>query len=87
MPPLLLGNVFDVQSHCRIQRGWALLGKSLRETGGYLVESLCTVTGCDSDMLIRVRQDVIALESFFLEEESSLLKAEGFIVGHKKHLK
>lgn len=45
------------------------------------------VTARDSDMLIRVRQDVIALDSFFLQQESSLLKAEGFIVGHKKHVK
>lgn len=86
MPPLL-GNVFDVQSHCRVERGWALLGKSFRETEGNLVESLWAVTARDSDMLIRVRQDVIALNSFFLQQESSLLKAEGFIVGHKKHVK
>lgn len=86
MPPLL-GNVFDVQSHCRVERGWALLGKSFRETEGNLVESLWAVTARDSDMLIRVRQDVIALDSFFLQQESSLPKAEGFIVGHKKHVK
>lgn len=86
MPPLL-GNVFDVQSHCRVERGWALLGKSFRETEGNFVESLWAVTARDSDMLIRVRQDVIALDSFFLQQESSLLKAEGFIVGHKKHVK
>lgn len=39
------------------------MGKCFRETEGNLVESLCAVTGCDSDMLIRVRQDAIALDS------------------------
>lgn len=86
MPPLL-GNVFDVQSHCRVERGWALLGKSFRETEGNLAESLWAVTARDSDMLIRVRQDVIALIHSSSSKNLLLPKAEGFIVGHKKHVK
>ena len=63
---------------------WATLSEKLE---AIWLKALCTVTGCDPDMLLRVRQNVIALDSFSRQEESSLFKAEWFIVCQKKHVK
>lgn len=63
---------------------WANL---LEKLEAVWLKALCPVPGCDPDMLIRIRQNVIALDELSLREESSLFKAERFIVCQKKHIK